>query len=172
MLMTPTDTYSLTCVGVYFFVYKVKNMRKYVFIVILGALGAIARYAIKSVDLSSLMAGFPLNTMIINIVGSFAFALIMALALETGRLSTDLRLGLTTGFLGAFTTFSTLCKETAGLLSAGQYMPALLYVGLSVLLGLSAAYAATKVISTLMIKKYLMLGEIIQDVRTTGVTEV
>lgn len=115
-------------------------MRKYVFIGIAGFFGAIARYYIRSVPLVGYHVNIPLNTLAINISGSFLLALILTVSLEIRELDPDIRLGLTTGFLGAFTTFSTLCKEAVTLLNRGDYFSAVSYLILSTLLGLSAAY--------------------------------
>jgi CrcB protein len=53
---------------------------------------------------------------------------------------TSLRLGIATGFLGAFTTFSTLCKETVSLIHQGDYFSAVSYITVSTMLGLAAVY--------------------------------
>lgn len=91
-------------------------MKKYIYIGILGAFGAIARYVfekapiiISSVSgpLSLHLQIFPINTLIINVLGCFALSFIIDLSFEKKHLSNALRLGITTGFLGAFTTFST-----------------------------------------------------------------
>ena len=52
----------------------------------------------------------------------------------------DLRIGLSTGFLGAFTTFSTLCKETVSLMAGGNFFLAISYMTVSAILGLAAVY--------------------------------
>ncbi len=115
-------------------------MKKYVFIACGGFLGAILRFAVKSVQIPGYSENIPLNTLIINVIGSFLLALILTVAYEVRDMDADIRLGIATGFLGAFTTFSTLCKETVALLKNGEYFSALSYVTVSVVLGLSAAY--------------------------------
>lgn len=115
-------------------------MRKYIFIGIGGFFGAIARYYIRSIPIVGYQGVIPLNTLAINISGSFLLALILTVSLEIWELDPDVRLGLTTGFLGAFTTFSTLCKETVTLLISGDYFSAVSYLTASTLLGLGAAY--------------------------------
>jgi len=82
----------------------------------------------------------PLNTLTINIAGSFILAFILTFALEVREVNPDIRLGLTMGFLGAFTTFSALCKETVGLLQNGDYFFAISYITISIILGLGLAY--------------------------------
>ena len=81
-------------------------------------------------------------------LGSFLTAVVMTLALEHGRISEDLRLVLTTGVLGGFTTYSAFNYETMRLAQAGAVALAALNVGLTLfaclgagLLGLLAARA-------------------------------
>lgn len=77
-----------------------------------GALGSVARYAL-SASLRTLIPGFPWGTLIVNVSGSLAMGAISAYALaRPGSLSEPLRLGLTTGILGGFTTFSAFSVET------------------------------------------------------------
>jgi fluoride ion exporter CrcB/FEX len=64
------------------------------------------------------------NTLVVNLVGCFLLAAILTLALEVLEISSDLRLGVSTGFIGAFTTFSTLCKEILIMASQGYYLTA------------------------------------------------
>lgn len=115
-------------------------MRKYFFIGIGCFLGAIARYYAKSIHIAGYNENIPLNTLIINILGSFLLALVLTVAFEIWAFDADIRIGVTTGLLGAFTTFSTVCKETVGLLSGGDYFSAISYLAVSTVLGLGAAY--------------------------------
>ncbi|SKA96794.1 camphor resistance protein CrcB [Caloramator quimbayensis] len=115
-------------------------MRKYIFIAFGGAVGAVLRFIIKSIQIYNYNENVPLNTLIINIAGSFLLSMILTIALEVWEFDIDLRLGIATGFLGAFTTFSTLCKESVILIQKGFYFSALSYVTVSVMLGLFFAY--------------------------------
>lgn len=67
-------------------------------------------------------------------------ALILTIAFEVWEIREEIRLGVSTGFLGAYTTFSTLCKDTVTLISSGFYFSALNYTTVSTVLGLCAAY--------------------------------
>ncbi|WML37850.1 CrcB family protein [Clostridium sp. OS1-26] len=82
----------------------------------------------------------PLNILFINVIGSFLLALITTTALEVWEINSDIRLGICTGFLGAYTTFSTMCKEAVTLLDKGYYFSAVTYLTNSVFLGIAAAY--------------------------------
>lgn len=115
-------------------------MRKYVFIGIGGILGAILRYLIKGVQIYHYNENIPLNTLIINVTGSFVLALVLTVAFEVWEFDAGIRLGIATGFLGAYTTFSTLSKETAGLVRRGDYFSAVSYITVSTVLGLAAVY--------------------------------
>ena len=115
-------------------------MRKYVFISIGGILGAISRYLIKGVHIYHYHENAPLNTLIINVTGSFILALVLTISFEVLKFDASIRLGIATGFLGAYTTFSTLCKETVGLLHEGDYFSAFSYITVSAMIGLAAAY--------------------------------
>jgi CrcB protein len=113
-------------------------LKKYIFIGIGGFLGALARYGIKQIHFSGYSGKFPFNTLIINIIGSFLLAFILALTIRMPRFGDDLKARLTVGFLGAFTTFSALCRETVELIITGRYSSAVGYAGLSIITGLAA----------------------------------
>ncbi|HEY0221367.1 fluoride efflux transporter CrcB [Lactovum miscens] len=115
-------------------------MRKYTFIAIGGMLGAILRYTIKNIHIFSYKEVIPINTLIINVSGTLLLALVLTISFEIFELDADIRLGIATGFLGAYTTFSTLCKETVNLMNQGDYYSAISYIGFTVMLGLAAAY--------------------------------
>jgi fluoride exporter len=118
-------------------------MKKYFYIMLGGIFGAILRYIIKGVHIYNYQENVPLNTLIINITGSFILALILTIAFEVWEFDADIRLGIATGFLGAYTTFSTFCKESALLMYKGLYFSAISYMTVSVVLGLSATYFGT-----------------------------
>jgi CrcB protein len=114
-----------------------KMMKKYIFIGLGGFLGAILRFLIKGLQTNT---AIPLNTLLINISGAFLLAFLLTVTPNFRKISDHLRLGITAGFLGAFTTFSTLCKEASGLITCGDTRSAITYIVLSMILGLSAAY--------------------------------
>lgn len=115
-------------------------MRKYVFIGAGSFIGAIFRYLMKNIQIHGCHESFPLNTLITNVGGAFLLALILTAALELRNFGADVRAGLTIGLLGAFTTFSTLCRETVGLMAGGDYSLAVAYMIISIALGLGSAY--------------------------------
>ena len=104
-----------------------------------GFLGANARYLVGLWALERWGTAFPWGTLIVNVAGSFVLGVYLALVTErfAGRPAT--RLFVATGFLGAFTTFSTFSYEAVSLVSAGAPGAALAYVAGSLVIGLVAA---------------------------------
>jgi fluoride exporter len=105
-----------------------------------GVLGATSRYAI-SLALPSETARFPWGTFLINMSGSAALGFILVLVIEhfpRGRLARPV---IGTGFLGAYTTFSTFTVEAIDLIRAGHTGLALAYLAGSVFAGLLAVWA-------------------------------
>ena len=84
-----------------------------------GAVGTGARYLFGGWAQRVLGTAFPYGTLIINAVGSFLIVIIMHLGIQRGVLSPDLRVTLTTGLMGGFTTYSTFNYETIRLLQDG-----------------------------------------------------
>ncbi len=105
-----------------------------------GAVGALSRYLLGRFVAERAGTQFPLGTLLINISGAFVIGLIAALV---GRklLSPVAQLVLATGFLGGYTTFSTMSWEGVQLARGGSTRVSLLYLGGSLLLGLLAAFS-------------------------------
>ena len=105
-----------------------------------GALGAPARYALA--ELAPAEAGrFPWSTLGINLTGSLALGVILALVLERFPPSRYVRPFLATGFLGAYTTYSTFAVETVLLVRDAHPATAGTYTITSVMGGLAAVWA-------------------------------
>lgn len=115
-------------------------MRKYIYIGLGGFLGAALRVTVKDISLYKINEVFPINTLLINVLGCFLIALFLTVCIEILEVDPDIRLGVATGFVGAFTTFSTVCKEVVSLLSHGFYFTAAAYIIASLLLGFAAVY--------------------------------
>src|SRR5262249_41837581 len=84
---------------------------------------------------------FPWATFVTNVTGSFALGLILALVLERFPPTRYLRPFVATGFLGAYTTYSTFAVETDVLVKDGHAALALVYVAASLLVGFTAVAA-------------------------------
>jgi CrcB protein len=106
-----------------------------------GFLGANARYVVGLLVGAAWGMSFPWGTLLINVSGSFALGLFVTFIMKRHAGAPALRAFVATGFLGAFTTFSTFSHEAVQLMLAGSTLPALAYVAGSLILGLGAAAA-------------------------------
>ena len=111
----------------------------YVFIALFAIIGAFARYGQTLVVQGVLGRSFPFATLSINILGSFLMGFLFFETLERINLSPELRTGILTGGLGAYTTFSTFSLESLNLIENGEMVKAGLYIGASVVLSVAAA---------------------------------
>jgi fluoride exporter len=97
-----------------------------------SAIGGGARYLVSLAALNLLGTSFPWGTLAVNLIGSYLIGLIMSVALETTWIPPVLRIFLTTGVMGGFTTYSAFNYETLQLASGGDWMRALLNVAVTV----------------------------------------
>lgn len=104
-----------------------------------GALGASARYGVGTAVPHR--DGFPWASLFVNVIGSFALAILLVLILDLWPPRRYVRPFVCVGFLGAFTTFSSLAVETDQLATDRSLGLAAAYLGLTMLLGMSAAAA-------------------------------
>lgn len=111
-----------------------------VYIAIFGACGCLARFAVSGWTYRLCGTALPYGTLAVNILGSFCIGLLMEMSLRSTLLGPDLRVGLTVGFLGGFTTFSTFSYETIRLLEEGSLLQAGGNVLLSVVVCLLCAW--------------------------------
>lgn len=116
-------------------------MKYLVFVALGGAAGSVSRYLLAQWTQAQWQGGFPLATLMVNLLGSCAIGVVFAL-LERQAIHPDWRGLLMVGFLGAFTTFSTFSLEAFALWESGQVAAALGYVLASVALCIVGAGAA------------------------------
>ncbi|SLN40499.1 fluoride efflux transporter CrcB [Oceanibacterium hippocampi] len=117
-------------------------MKMLLFVALGGALGASARYLLAGQILRLAGPAFPLGTLVVNIAGSFVMGvLVEAMALRWSP-SPELRLFLTVGLLGAFTTFSTFSLDVAVMIERGDHLPAAGYILLSLIGCVGGLFAA------------------------------
>jgi fluoride exporter len=100
-------------------------MTRFLWICVGGAAGTGARYLLSGWALSALGASFPWGTLTVNVLGSFLLGLLMQVGITTSLLSPTLRLALTTGVMGGFTTYSTFNYETIRYVQDGSWPVAL-----------------------------------------------
>ena len=96
-------------------------MSKFLWICLGGAAGTGTRYLVSGWALALLGPDFPYGTLAVNVTGSFLLGGIMHLALATRLVAPTLRLALTSGVLGGFTTYSTFNYETLQYLREGAW---------------------------------------------------
>ena len=94
-------------------------MRAYIYIAIGGVAGVLLRYQLGVWIAAWNESSFPWATLGINLLGSFLIGIAMRYAFSKG-MNADLRLALTTGFCGGFTTLSTFSYELVMLMKEGQ----------------------------------------------------
>ncbi|MGD9633819.1 MAG: fluoride efflux transporter CrcB [Pirellulales bacterium] len=116
-------------------------MNNYLAVALGGCLGSVARYWLSGAVYRYSGSGFPYGTLAVNVLGCLALGTIMGLVEYRQWFGPNLRLFLTIGIMGGFTTFSTFGFETFALLRDHQYLPALENVAGNVLLGLAAVTA-------------------------------
>jgi len=122
-----------------------QTFNNYVLVFLGGGVGACLRHACNLIG-ARVAAGstWPWSTFLVNISGAVLMGVVVeAFALRNGA-SPQLRLLLTTGILGGYTTFSTYSLEIGLLLQRGQHGLAALYAGGSVVLGLAGLFGGMK----------------------------
>lgn len=104
-----------------------------------GFVGAVLRYWISGwVQHLTRSIAFPFGTLAVNIIGCYCIGLMTQLVESQADISTEMRLLLMVGLMGAFTTYSTFGSETLNLIQDQRFVLAFLNVGLHLVLGLSA----------------------------------
>ena len=115
-------------------------MQKLLLIGVAGAFGALARYLLGGLVQRYVGATFPWGTFVVNVLGAFLFGLIWSLVEQRLVIGPEARIIALSGFLGAFTTFSSFMFETTMLIGAAQWSLALLNIGGQIVLGLTAMF--------------------------------
>ncbi|KAF1077740.1 fluoride efflux transporter CrcB [Halodesulfovibrio sp. MK-HDV] len=96
-------------------------MTKIILLFCAGGFGSLSRYLLSGVFQRAINISFPIGTYLVNVIGCFMFGLIWAYAQDRLSLSPEFRVIILTGFMGAFTTFSTFIFESAALLDSAQW---------------------------------------------------
>ncbi|HYL30172.1 MAG TPA: fluoride efflux transporter CrcB [Gemmatimonadales bacterium] len=110
------------------------------YVAIGSAVGGVIRYLLGGAIQRALAASFPVGTLVINVTGSALLGFIFRYALETPAVTPEIRALLGVGFCGGYTTFSTFSYETLTLLEDGDWRRAGLYVGVSLVGSVLAAF--------------------------------
>lgn len=115
-------------------------METVVAIALCGGMGCLARYFISIWMHDTFGRAFPYGTLCVNIAGAFLIGFVMEFTIRSTHLSPSVRTGITIGFLGGLTTFSTFSYETFRLLEAGKFFVATTNVLVSVVVCLASTW--------------------------------
>jgi len=118
-----------------------------------GALGSTLRLLVGQWFVAKLGPGFPWGTFAINLSGAFILGIVIETAATWAGINPYLRLFLTTGVLGGYTTFSAYCYEAYALGTTGFMPAALAYTLSSVALGIvgiALGVSATRIIAVML----------------------
>ena len=115
-----------------------------------GALGAIMRHGVNVGAAQIFGHGFPVGTLVVNVLGSFLMGVLIVLFAHSLQSSQEVKLFVTTGFLGAFTTFSTFSLDFVTLFERGDIALAGGYVAASVVLSILALFAGMLLIRSMV----------------------
>ena len=109
-------------------------------VAVAGAAGTMGRWALSSWAKGLWGESFPYGTLLVNVLGCLLAGAAMEIVLRTEVVPAALRIPITVGFLGAFTTFSTFGAETMRFMQTGAWVPAMTNVGANLVLGLGATW--------------------------------
>jgi fluoride exporter len=107
-------------------------------LIVFGALGTLARYGLQGLVQARAGSSFPAGTLLVNLVGCFLLGGIAEYAMTHLSVPPEWRIGITVGFLGAFTTFSTFTFEAVRLMQDGEWWRGWAYILASVMGGMLA----------------------------------
>ena len=105
-----------------------------------GFFGTISRYLLARFVQNHALSSFPFGTMTVNLLGCLLIGFLFGLADRGNVMNDEVRLFLTVGFCGGFTTFSTFANENIALLRDGNILYFALYTAISVFAGILLTY--------------------------------
>ena len=105
-----------------------------------GAVGSVLRYGAERMAVTFIGPSTVLDTLFVNVTGSFALGVFITLTLERVSVPSEYRVLIAVGLLGGYTTFSTLSVEAMRLAESGEVLKAGLSVAGNIAIGLFAAY--------------------------------
>ena len=126
-------------------------MDKWIYLIVGGVTGTVARYVLAGAVSEKTGGGFPWGTIVVNVIGCFVIGFLDVIFEKKFLLSPNYRLLLMTGFCGAFTTFSTLMLETSNLLKENHFLYAFGNVLISFALGFAVFKMGAVIAETFVI---------------------
>jgi len=115
-------------------------VRNYLYVFLGGGLGSSLRYWLSGLIPRYTGSQFPYGILIVNVIGCFFIGFLMSALEERFLINPALRVFLTIGILGGFTTFSTFSYETIAMMRDSEFLRASLYVILSLVFGLGGTH--------------------------------
>jgi len=120
-------------------------LQKHLVLGLAGAAGTLARFWVGGFVQRLAGEAFPLGNFIVNLSGCLLFGLVYALVESRSGLPGEMRLYALTGFMGAYTTFSTYMFESVALIQHGQWLAASVNIAGQTVLGLACIMAGLAV---------------------------
>src|SRR5688572_12461526 len=111
-----------------------RTMQDIALVFVGSGLGGVARFLLSRWITTTVGSVFPYGTLAVNTIGSFLISVVMYVSLNSQAISPNLRLFLTTGVLGGFTTYSSFNYETIALLREGMLLTACINIGATVII--------------------------------------
>ncbi|HPO62199.1 MAG TPA: fluoride efflux transporter CrcB [Candidatus Kapabacteria bacterium] len=112
-------------------------MFKQVLIVgIAGLIGTVSRFLSNHIIHKYFITSFPIGSLLVNLVGCFLIGFFLGLFEKGSLVSADLKLFLTVGFCGGFTTFSTFSNDSINLYNNSDFLNLMMYLGVSIFAGI------------------------------------
>ena len=105
-----------------------------------GFIGSVARYFVSKLNIYWHFLSIPMGTLTVNIIGSLIIGFLVGISGKSDFITPGMRLFWMVGICGGFTTFSSFSNENMQLMQNGQFLTALIYTGLSIILGFTAVY--------------------------------
>ena len=121
-------------------------MKLYLLVALFGAAGSVLRYSLYLITPRFFYLNFPISTVLVNLLGSFFIGVCISL-FDKSIITENIRIYITIGLLGGFTTFSTFSMDLFNLLNKSLYVEMISYLVLSVFGGVFLFFAGYKITS-------------------------
>ena len=122
-------------------------MKLYLLVALFGAAGSVLRYSLYLITPRFFYLNFPVSTVLVNLLGSFFIGVCISL-FDKSIITENIRIYITIGLLGGFTTFSTFSMDLFNLLNKSLYVEMIIYLALSAFGGLLLFFAGYKIVNS------------------------
>ncbi|HUK51783.1 MAG TPA: fluoride efflux transporter CrcB [Candidatus Binatia bacterium] len=109
-------------------------------IAVFGAMGTLTRYGLQGIVQQRAGPGFPAGTLVVNVSGCLLLGFLGQLTLNRMVISPEMRIAMTIGFFGGYTTFSSFSWEAVKMFEDGNWIGGASYVLASVTIGLACTF--------------------------------